>query len=92
MMDSVRHVVEAVNNYPQFRITYPSSVGEQEKIIAGFEKVSSVGFYVCTGAVDGILIRMQKPNVNEAKSVGVDQRKLCFLATYQCKKRRKVLP
>ena len=30
IMDSVWHVVEAVNNYPQFRITYPSSVGEQE--------------------------------------------------------------
>jgi hypothetical protein len=77
-MDSVWHVVEVVNNYPQFRITYPSSVGEQEKIVAGFEKASSVGFNVCAGAVDGILIWMQKPNVNEAKRVGVDQKKfLC---------------
>jgi hypothetical protein len=49
IMDSVWHVVEAVNNYPQFQITYPSSVGEQEKIVAGFEKVSSVGFNVCGG-------------------------------------------
>ena len=32
IMDSVWHVVEAVNNYPQFQITYPSSVGEQEKL------------------------------------------------------------
>jgi hypothetical protein len=31
---------------------------------------------VCVGAVDGILIWMQKPNVNEAKRVGVDQKKL----------------
>ena len=67
IMDSVWHVVEAVNNYPQFQITYPSSVGEQEKIVAGFEKASSVGFNVCAGAVDGILIWMQKPNVNKAK-------------------------
>ena len=56
IMDSVWHVVEAVNIYPQFRITYPSSVGEQEKIVAGFERASSVGFNVCAGAVDGILI------------------------------------
>jgi len=77
-MDSVLHVVEAVNKYPQFQITHPSSVVEQEKIVAGFEKASSVGFNVCVGAVDGILIWMQKPNVNEAKRVGVDQRKfLC---------------
>jgi len=77
-MDSVWHVVEAVNNYPQFQITYPLSVGEQEKIVTGFEKASSVGFNVCAGAVDGILIWMQKPNVNEAKRAGVDQRKfLC---------------
>jgi hypothetical protein len=79
IMDSVWHVVEAVNNYPQFQITYPSSVVEQEKNVAGgFEKASSVGFNVCAGSVDGILIWMQKPNVNEAKRVGVDQRKfLC---------------
>ena len=55
IMDSVWHVVEAVNNYPQFQITYPSSVGEQEKNVAGFEKASSVGFNVCAGAVDGTL-------------------------------------
>ena len=48
VMDSVWHVVEAVNNYPPFQITYPSSV-EQEKIVAGFEKASSVGFNVCEG-------------------------------------------
>jgi hypothetical protein len=78
IMDSVWHVVEAVNNYPQFQITYPSSVVEQEKIVAGFEKASSVGFNVCAGSVDGNLIWMQKPNVNETKRVGVDQRKfLC---------------
>ena len=28
IMDSVWHFVEAVNNYPQFQITYPSSVVE----------------------------------------------------------------
>jgi hypothetical protein len=33
IMDSVWHVVEVVNNYPQFQITYPSSFGEQEKIV-----------------------------------------------------------
>ena len=42
IMGSVWHVVEAVNNYPQFQITYPSSVGGQEKIVAVFEKASSV--------------------------------------------------
>ncbi len=78
IMDSVWHVVEAVSNYTQFQITYPSSVVEQEKIVAGFKKGRSVGFNVCAGAVDGNLIWMQKPNVNEAKSIGVDQRKfLC---------------
>jgi hypothetical protein len=78
IMDSVWHVVEVVNNYPQFQITYPSSAREHEKIVAGFEKASSVGFNICGGAVDGILIWMQKPNLKEAKRVGVDQRKsLC---------------
>ncbi|KAL3805734.1 LOW QUALITY PROTEIN: hypothetical protein ACHAW5_010937 [Stephanodiscus triporus] len=76
-MDSVWHVVEAVNNYPQFQITLP--LHQLGKIVAGFEKASYVGFNVCTGAVDGILIWMQKPNVNEAKRVGVDQSQRKFL-------------
>ena len=55
-MDSVWQVVDAVNNYSKFAIAYPSSVEEQKKIAAGFQKASTVGFDICAGAIDGILI------------------------------------
>jgi len=75
VMDSVWHVVHAVNNLPEFRIEYPSSVDEQRRIAADFERVSGVGFNNCAGAIDGVLIWMQKPSLREAKRVGVDQMK-----------------
>jgi len=75
VMDSVWHVVHAVNDLPEFRIEYPSSVDEQRRIAADYERVSGVGFNNCAGAIDGVLIWMQKPSLREAKRVGVDQMK-----------------
>ena len=40
VMDSVWKVVVAVNNHSEFQISYPLLVEEQEKIVAGFNKVS----------------------------------------------------
>jgi hypothetical protein len=78
VMDSVWHVVHAVNTLTEFKIEYPSSVDEQRRIAAGFERVSGVRFDICAGAIDGVLIWIQKPSLSEAKRVGVDQMKfLC---------------
>ncbi len=41
-MDSMWHIVDAMNNYFKLAIGYPSSVEEQEKIVAGLQKVSNV--------------------------------------------------
>ena len=76
--DSVWHVVHAVNNLPEFRIEYPSSVDEQRRIAADFERVSGVGFNNCAGAIDGVLIWIQKPSLREAKRVSVDQMKFLY--------------
>jgi hypothetical protein len=73
-MDSVWQVVVAVNNHSEFQISYPLLVEEQEKIVTGFNKVSSVGFDVCAGAIAGILIWKQKPCLKEAQRVGVEQK------------------
>jgi hypothetical protein len=51
VMDSVWHVVDAVNNYSKFSIAYPSSVEGQKKNAAGFQKASTVGFDICAGAL-----------------------------------------
>ena len=63
----------AVNNLPEFKIEYPSCVDEQQRIAADFKRVSGVGFDNCAGAIDGVLIWIQKPSLREAKRVGVDQ-------------------
>ena len=75
VMDSVWHVMDAVNIYSKFAIAYPSSVEEQKKIVAGFQKASTVDFDICAGAIDGILIWTQKPTAAEAQRVGVGQKK-----------------
>eukprot|EP00804_Cyclotella_cryptica_P001199 CCRYP_017009-RA/>CCRYP_017009-RA protein AED:0.23 eAED:0.35 QI:0/-1/0/1/-1/0/1/0/128 len=51
---------------------------EQLKIAAEFKAKRSVAFGVSAGAVDGILIWIHRPTLEEAKKVGVDKQKfLC---------------
>jgi hypothetical protein len=79
VVDSVWHVVEAVNNYPKFAIEYPLSVEEQEEIVAEFQKASIKDFDICVGAIDGILIWTQKPTPAEAQRVGMGQKNLLWM-------------
>ena len=75
VLASVWIIVDSINAYPQFRINYPDSLEEQQRIAAEFEAASTPGIRNCAGAIDGILIWILKPNLKEAKKVGVDQRK-----------------
>jgi hypothetical protein len=75
VMNSVWYIVEAVNKHREWYITYPTGHDEQLKIAADFKAKSSAGFGVCAGAVDGILIWIHQPTLEEAKQVGVDQQK-----------------
>ena len=78
VMDSVWYVVHAVNTTSEFKIEYSLCEVEQARIAAGFEQASEVGLFNCAGAINGVLIWMQKPMLKEAKRVGVDQAKfLC---------------
>ncbi len=78
VLASVWIVIHAINTFPGFQITYPSSFIEEEKIAKGFKSASTVGFDNCAGAIDGILIWMLKHTVKEAAKAGVGQKKfLC---------------
>ena len=59
----------------EWYIEYPQDQDEQRKIAKAFKAKSSVNFDVCAGAIDGILIWMNRPTLHEAKKVGVDQQK-----------------
>ncbi len=71
-------VIHAINTFPGFQITYPSSFIEQEKNAKGFKSASTVGFDNCAGAIDGILIWMLKPTAKEAAKAGDGQKKFLF--------------
>ena len=78
VLSSVWIVVDAINQCPQFNISYPDLLEEQRAIAAGFEAASTPGIKNCAGAIDGILIWMLKPSLKEATKAGVDQKKfLC---------------
>ena len=59
--DSVWYVTTAINSCKEFDISYPSSPEEQYKIAEVFKSKSGVSFDKCAGAIDGILIWIDKP-------------------------------
>jgi len=78
MMESVWYVVEAVNTVPEFAIEYPESADEQEKIAEEFQRASQANIDICAGAIDGILIWIEKPSSKQAEKAEVNQGKfLC---------------
>jgi hypothetical protein len=76
--ESVWTVVNAVNMHPEFVIKYPESEEEQQKVADGFKAISSAGFSCCAGAIDGILIWIKRPSMQDCKKSGCDAMKfLC---------------
>jgi hypothetical protein len=63
VFESLWEVIDAINKHPDFDITYPESHAKQEQIAAGFKKKSTAGFATCAGAIDGILIWTNKPQL-----------------------------
>ena len=68
---SVWFVVEAVNKVDEFRIEYPSSHEQQQKIAKGFQQLSGAGFPMCAGAIDGVLIWTHCPSLYASMLSGV---------------------
>ena len=75
MLDSVWYVVEASNKIEGWFIAYPDDHDVQRRMAAEFKQKSAVDFDMCSGTIDGILIWIHKPTLEEAKEVGVDQQK-----------------
>jgi hypothetical protein len=55
-------VVDAVNKCPTFAFGYPSSWVEQQSIADGFKEISRGIFDCCAGAIDGILVWIERPS------------------------------
>jgi DDE superfamily endonuclease len=55
-------VVDAVNKCPALSFRFPDNHAEQQRIADGFKRVSRGIFDCCAGAIDGILIWLEKPS------------------------------
>ena len=75
IFSSVWSVVEAINQLEQFFIIYPASHDKQRQIAAGFHAVSQAGIDNCAGALDGILIYIHKPTLQESRKCRISQLK-----------------
>lgn len=51
-----------MNNCPELSFSYPKDHGDQQLIADGFKSVSRGIFECCAGAIDGILIWLEKPS------------------------------
>ena len=65
-----------MNSLAEFEIQYHTDQSTQKMIADDFQAVSGVGFDNCGGAIDGILIWMEKPSQIDAQECGLSQKKL----------------
>lgn len=68
-------VIDAVNAHPGFDICFPESHSQQQAIAAEFQQKSECRFGNCIGAIDGILIWMERPGITICREAGVDANK-----------------
>jgi hypothetical protein len=61
VFNSCWRVVDAVNNCPELAIAFPTCHEEQRQLALGFQEKSAVGIDCCAGAVDGMLLWIEKP-------------------------------
>jgi DDE superfamily endonuclease len=82
-INSIWYVVDAVNNHPELKITFPEDHVKQQAIAEGFVHVSSAGFKSCVGAIDGILIWIHKPADKDCINSG------CNTGSFFCERKNK---
>ncbi len=80
---SVWIVVNAVHANPKFNISYPTDHEAQLEIARGFQTKSAAGFWNCAGAIDGLLIWIQKPSPQDCTLSG------CGAKQFFCGRKKK---
>ena len=68
-------VVDAIHECPDLEISFPSSHHEQIEIAKRFRDKSYAGFDCCVGAIDGILIWIERPSPKESMAARVGVKK-----------------
>ena len=84
MFNSVSKVVNAVYSCERLTFKFPETHEEQLFIASQFEKKSKVGFRGCVGAIDGMLMWIEKPSMRDCELSSVGQKKFSFGRKHKC--------
>ena len=69
-LKSVWVVVDAIHASSQLDIKFPETYTAQAKCVKGFKSKSSINIDCCLGAIDGMLVWMNKPTISDQASIG----------------------
>ncbi len=69
VLESVWEVVDAVHKSHQLEIMFPECHDKQLEIVQGFEKKSDINISNWVGAIDGILIWINKSSMLDEKAI-----------------------
>ena len=70
VLKSVWYVVDAIHKSPELDIKFPESYAEQTALMLAFKSKSTINIDCCIGAIDGMLVWMNKPTVKDQKAIG----------------------
>ena len=63
-------IVDSIHATPELNIKFPETYADQTEVMLGFKQKSSVDLDCCVGAIDGMLVWMNKPTKDDQKKVG----------------------
>ena len=69
VISSVWDIIDAIHASPELNITYPEDHNEQMAVADGFRHKSAVNMDCCAGAIDGMLVWMNKPSTKDVKVI-----------------------
>ena len=72
---SLSYVIDAINETDALKIQFPDTYEKQQEIADGFKQLSSAQIGICCGAIDGILIWLNKPIEAQCEKVGCGSQK-----------------
>ena len=70
VLRSVWFVVDAIHLSPELNIVFPETHEDQTICMEGFRDRSRINIDCCIGAIDGMLVWMNKPTIADQKTIG----------------------